>query len=94
MINPAFERHDAIQINHDRSLWNVEEQNGQQPKKEMCLSKLGGGADPARADDKEDLRENQIAQTERLFESSAVSFDLAFRAVEFGGHGLVKALER
>jgi hypothetical protein len=45
------------------------------------LSKLGGGADPTRADDKEDLRENQIAQTERLFERSAVSFDLAFRAI-------------
>ena len=29
LVNAAFERHDAAQVNHDRGLWNVEEQNRQ-----------------------------------------------------------------
>jgi hypothetical protein len=43
--------------------------------------KLGSCAHPARADDKEDLRQNKIAQTERLFERDAVLFNAAFSAI-------------
>ena len=27
LVNTAFERHDAAEVNHYRGLWNVEEQN-------------------------------------------------------------------
>src|SRR5205823_841796 len=35
LVNTAFERHQAVQINHDRRLRNVKEQNREQPKEEM-----------------------------------------------------------
>jgi len=63
-------------------LRNVEKQNRQQPEKEMRSSKLGRGADPARADDEDDLGENEIAQTERLFERRALFTHVAFCAIE------------
>src|SRR5439155_9741105 len=82
LINTTFERHEPIQINHDGSLRNVEEQNRKQPKEEMRRSQLGSGADPGRADYKENLGEREIAQSERFFECNAVLFDIAFSAVQ------------
>ena len=67
LIDAAFERHAAAQINDDGRLRNVEKQNREQPKEKMRLSELRRGADPARADNKENLRQNEIAETERLF---------------------------
>ena len=81
MINAAFERHHPIQINHDRSLRNVEKQNRQQPKEQMRMAELRGSADPARADDEENLRQHEIAQAERLFERNAVFLDVALRPI-------------
>jgi len=47
LINSAFKRHPAIQINHDRRLRNVKEQNGEQPKEEVRLSQFRRRPDPA-----------------------------------------------
>src|SRR5213076_1077387 len=52
----------------------------------MRLAELCGGADPARADHEKNLRENEIAQTQRLFESDALLFNVAFCAFEFADH--------
>ena len=52
----------------------------------MRLPELCGGADPARADHEKNLRENEIAQTQRLFESDALLFNVVFCAVEFADH--------
>src|SRR6266478_5772080 len=52
----------------------------------MRLPELCRGADPTRADHKQNLRENEIAQTQRLFESDALLFNVAFCAVEFADH--------
>jgi hypothetical protein len=48
-------------------LRNVEEHDGEQPEKEMGLTELRRGADPAGADDEKDLGEGEIEKTQRLF---------------------------
>ncbi len=50
----------------------------------MRLAEFGGGADPAGTDDKENLGENEIAQTERLLERFAVRFDIVLGALQVG----------
>jgi len=50
------------------------------------LSELRRGADPARADDKENLRQNQIEKAKRFLERFAARFDLLLRALEFSSH--------
>ena len=67
-------------------LRNVEEQNCEQPEEEMRLSEFRGSADPARADDKQNLRQNEIAQSQRLFEGGALLFNVAFCAIESRAH--------
>jgi hypothetical protein len=56
LIQSAFERHQAVQINYDRGLWNVEKHDREQPKEKMRRTKFGGRADPGRAHYKNDLR--------------------------------------
>ena len=61
----------------------------------MRLSELCRGADPARTDDKKNLREDEITQTERLFERFAARFDLFLSALEFSSHrSSVEAVKR
>ena len=67
LVKTALERHEAIQINDDRGLRNVKEQNREQPEKEMRRSQLGRCADPARADDKDNLGQDEVEQAEWLF---------------------------
>jgi len=50
------------------------------------LAEFRRGTHPARADDEENLRENQIAQSQRLFERGALLFNIAFCAIEFANH--------
>lgn len=52
----------------------------------MCLAEFRGGADPARADHKQNLRQNEIAKCERLFEGGALLFNVAFCVIEFADH--------
>ena len=52
----------------------------------MRLAELRSGADPARADNEKNLRQNEIPQRQRLFESCALFFNIAFCAIEFADH--------
>ena len=52
----------------------------------MRLAEFRGGADPARADHKQNLRQNEIAQCQRLFKGGALLFNVAFCAIELGCH--------
>jgi hypothetical protein len=52
----------------------------------MRLAKLRGGTHPTRADYKKNLRQNEIAQSQRLFEGGALLFNGAFRAIELADH--------
>lgn len=56
LVNTAFERHCAAQVNDDDSLRNVEEHNRQEPEEEVRLAEFGCGADPTRADNEKNLR--------------------------------------
>src|SRR5205085_10578463 len=86
LVNAAFQRHSIAQINDNRRLRNVEKQNREQPKKEMRLAELGGGADPGRADHEQNLGENEIEKTERLLERFALRFDILLCALELRRH--------
>src|SRR5215813_7091730 len=52
----------------------------------MRPPKLRCSAHPARPDDEKNLRQNQIAQCQRLFERGALLFNVAFSAIEFAHH--------
>jgi hypothetical protein len=52
----------------------------------MRLSELRRGANPARADNEENLRQNEIEKTERFLERFAARFDLLLSALEFSSH--------
>ena len=52
----------------------------------MRLAEFRSGADPARADHKQNLRQNEIAQCQRLFKGGALLFNVAFCAIEFADH--------
>ena len=61
----------------------------------MRLSKLCRGADPARTDHKQNLRQDEIEESERLFERFAARFDLLLSALEFSSHrSSVEGLKR
>src|SRR5437764_10307175 len=52
----------------------------------MRLAKFRGSANPARANYKQDLRQNEIAQCQRLFEGDALLFNIAFCSIDFADH--------
>ena len=52
----------------------------------MRLSELRRGADPTRADNEENLRQNEIEETERFLERFAARFDLLLGALEFSSN--------
>ena len=86
MIDAAFERHLVAQINHDRSLRDVEKQNRKEPKKEVRLAEFCGCADPARADNEQNLCENEVGKAERFLERFTARFYLLLGALEVHGH--------
>jgi len=50
------------------------------------LAELRCSAHPARADNEENLRQNQIEKAKRFLERFAARFDLLLRALEFSSH--------
>jgi hypothetical protein len=49
----------------------------------MRLAEFRSGADPARADNKQNLRQNEIEKCQRLFEGGALLFNSRSCALEF-----------
>ena len=66
MIKASLQRHQAIQINDDSGLWNIEERDGEQPKYKVSLAKFCRGSHPARANDEENLGKDEITEGERF----------------------------
>ena len=52
----------------------------------MRWTELGGRAHPTATDDKNDLRQNEIAQAQFFFKRDALSLDFAFFADQFSPH--------
>src|SRR5262245_33500938 len=49
-------------LNHDKRSWDKEEERSQNPKAERRCSIVGGGGDPARAEDGSDVEEQHIPE--------------------------------
>jgi hypothetical protein len=67
-------------------LRQIEEHDREQPKEEMRLPKFRSSADPARADHKQYLGENKVAQSQGLLKGGALLFDIALCTIESGCH--------
>src|SRR5437667_427823 len=86
LINTAFERYPVAEIHNDHRLGNVKKQDRQQPEEELRLAEFCSGADPTRADHKQNLCQHKVAQSQRLFQRDAVLCNVVFCAIELGCH--------
>src|SRR6185312_6597889 len=90
LVESAFERQPAAEIDHYRGLRQIEQQNGEKPEGALRFPQPRRDADPRGADDVEQLRENEIAERERTAERRALLLDLGegsahTRAATVGG---------
>ena len=69
LVEAAFERHQAIQVDHDGRQRQVEGEHRRQPEDYVGAAEFRRDAHPARTDDAEDLRQDEVAQSEFLAES-------------------------
>src|ERR1041384_6411079 len=58
----------------------MKEQQREQPETQLLPPKVGGRPDPRRADDKHDLRQDEIAEAQLFFEDGALRLDASFGA--------------
>ncbi len=66
LIEAAFERHEAIEMDDDGGQGQVEHEHGREPEDHVGAAQFGGDADPGRADDAEHLGEHQVAESHFL----------------------------
>src|SRR5207244_11190008 len=78
LIKTAFQRRQAIDEDDYGSQRQIESDDGEQPKYHLGVAQLGRPADPDSADDKDNLSEDQIEETELLLQGAAACFDGAF----------------
>ena len=78
LIDATLERREAIQKDHDRRQRQIEGDDRQHPIRHLMASELRRPANPDCADDKNDLRQDEIEQAEFLFQRRAARFDLVF----------------
>ena len=72
LIQPALERHAAVERDDDRGLREIVGENRQQPEHELRWPELRRGSDPAGADDEHDLHQHQIREPELAAKLSRV----------------------
>ena len=75
LIESAFERHFTVEVDDDSGERSVEKQKCEEPENDLRGAQLGRGSHPMRADDVEDLGEDQIREAEFFFEFGAVGAD-------------------
>ena len=80
MIQPAFERHQAIEIDDYASRRQIKKQDCQQPEDDVRRAELACRADPRQPHDEQYLREREVCQPKLFFEDGAALFDLLFGA--------------
>ncbi len=73
-VEAAFERHLAVEVEDGDRHGQVEERHGAEPDDGLRASEAGGDADPCAADDAEDLREDEVAQTKLPLQAMARRF--------------------
>src|ERR1700676_3438827 len=72
LIEAAFERHGAVQMDHDGGERSVEKEQSQQPENDLRGAQLSGRSYPMRSDDIQNLGENQISKAQFFLEFGAV----------------------
>src|ERR1700677_4024550 len=63
-VEAAFQRPHSVETDDGGCHRNVKDQHGGDPGESLCPSKSCGDSDPGTADNAEDLRQNQIAQSQ------------------------------
>jgi hypothetical protein len=63
-VEAALKGHLAVEVDDGDGHGEVEEEHGGDPGEGLGAAKTGGDADPGAADDAEDLREDEVAETE------------------------------
>src|SRR5262249_20216133 len=76
LIESAFEWRETIQVNNDGSEGQIESDDGDQPERHLRSAKRRGKTNPDCAENKDDLREDEVAQTKLFFERGAACFDI------------------
>ncbi|OLD16706.1 MAG: hypothetical protein AUJ01_10115 [Acidobacteria bacterium 13_1_40CM_3_65_5] len=64
LIQPAFERHQPIEVDDDDGRRHVEEHHREEPEHDVRGTELRGHADPRQPNDEKDLREREIGEPE------------------------------
>jgi hypothetical protein len=82
LIQAAFERHRAVQMNDNGSGRNVKERCGADPEHDVRRPLLRGHADPGETDDEQDLGECEIDDAEVAPQLRAACLNVAFFAFE------------
>src|SRR5207237_248530 len=85
LIQAAFERHRAIEVNDDGRGWQIEEQDRRQPERHMRRPLFRRDADPWQSDDEQDLCQREINETEILAQIRAARIDRR-RGPRVGAH--------
>jgi hypothetical protein len=75
LVQAAFERHQAVQVDHDDGRRKVEQPEGQQPEDGVRGPEFPRDADPREPNDEEDLGQGEIANAEFLLERRALRLD-------------------
>ena len=75
LIQAALERHQPAEVDDDRRLRQIEEQDRSEPEHHLRVPELRRRADPAHADDEHDLLQHEIAQPELFLERRAPLLD-------------------
>ena len=64
LIESAFQGHQAIEVDDDGGEGQVEREHGYEPEDYVGAAEFGGDTNPARTYDAEDLREDEVAESE------------------------------
>jgi len=75
LIEPALERHQPVQVDHDGGLRKVEQRDGREPEHDVAGAELGRSADPSRTHHIHDLGENECRQAKLFAKAGTVIFD-------------------
>ena len=63
-VEAAFQWPDSVEADNGGRHRNVEDQHGGDPGESLCAAKARGDSNPGTANNAEDLRQNQIAQSQ------------------------------
>src|SRR6185503_21106782 len=80
----ALQRHQAVEKNNDGRQRQIKCDYGEQPENGLVIAELGGPTDPNRANYKNDLRENEIEETEFLLQHTTTLLNGFFKLSEWG----------